>query len=88
MRDVRGRTLVDARNRAIRLSGGALPTPAQLGLPSDASLESGALETSGVNAIDEMVTVLAAQRAYEGAQKVAGEIDETRRQSADAARVK
>lgn len=88
LRDAQGRTLVDARNRAIRVVDGAAPTAAQIGLPASSSLESGALEASSVNAIDEMVTVLTAQRAYEGAQKIASEIDETRKQSADAARVK
>lgn len=88
LRDARGRTLVDSRDRPIRVTDGTLPTGAQLGLPTSSSLQSGALETSSVNAIDEMVTVLTAQRAYEGAQKIASEIDETRKQSADAARVK
>ena len=88
LRDVRGRTLLDSSGRAIRIAAGGLPTAAQLGLPAESSLQSGALEASSVNAIEEMVTVLTAQRAYEGAQKIASEIDETRRQAADAARLK
>jgi flagellar basal body rod protein FlgG len=88
LRDARGRTLVDPHDRPIRIADGAVPTGAQIGLPAESSLQSGALEAGSVNAIDEMVTVLTAQRAYEGAQKIASEIDETRKQSADAARVK
>ncbi len=88
LRDAHGRALVDAQNRAVHVAAGGIPTAEQIGLPASSSLESGALEASSVNAIDEMVTVLTAQRAYEGAQKIASEIDETRKQSADAARVK
>ena len=88
LRDAAGRTLIDIRGHAIRVADGEMPTAAQLGLPDGASLQSGALETSDVDAISEMVDVLTAQRAYEGAQKAASAIDETRRQSADAARIK
>ena len=88
LRDVRAGTLLDAKDRPIRVIDDRVPTAAQLGLPDESSLQSGALEASSVNAIEEMVTVLTAQRAYEGAQKVASEIDETRRQAADAARLK
>jgi flagellar basal body rod protein FlgG len=87
LRDAAGRTLIDVRGHAIHVADAEIPSAAQLGLPEGASLQSGALETSDVDAISEMVDVLTAQRAYEGAQKTASAIDETRRQSADAARI-
>jgi flagellar basal-body rod protein FlgF len=47
-------------------------------LPYRSQIVSGALESPNVNAIDEMVGVLDAQRAFETAQKALGAIDETR----------
>jgi flagellar basal body rod protein FlgG len=57
-------------------------------LPENSSLQSGALESSSVDTISEMIDVLSAQRAYEGAEKTVAAIDESRRQAADSARVK
>jgi flagellar basal-body rod protein FlgG len=55
----------------------------------DAVVRCGFLECANVNAIDEMVTVLAAQRSFESAQKVVTSIDGTRQKSSnDVARIK
>lgn len=43
--------------------------------------------SSGVDAISEMIDVLAAVRSFESAQKTVGAIDATRQKSAEAARV-
>lgn len=42
---------------------------------------------AGVDAIAEMIDVLAAERSFESAQKTVGAIDATRQKSAEAARV-
>ena len=56
---------------------------------ANATLRSGFLETANVDAIGEMVTVLAAQRSFESAQKVVTAIDGTRQKSSnDVARLK
>ena len=44
---------------------------------STASIRQGMLETSNVNVVDEMVNMIAIQRAYEAGQKVITSIDET-----------
>jgi flagellar basal-body rod protein FlgG len=55
----------------------------------DSTVRSGFIETSDVNAIDEMVCVLTSQRSFESAQKVVSAIDGVRQKSAnDVARVK
>ncbi len=46
-------------------------------IASTASLRQGMLETSNVNVVDEMVNMIAIQRAYEAGQKVITSIDET-----------
>ncbi len=46
-------------------------------LASDAEIEQGALETSNVNVVNEMVNMITIQRAYEAGQKVITSIDET-----------
>lgn len=48
----------------------------------------GFLETSGVDAITEMIDVLAAARSFESAQKAVTAIDSSRQKSAEAARIK
>ena len=48
----------------------------------------GSFTLGGVDAIGEMVDVLAAERSFESAQKVVSAIDDTRRASSDAAAVK
>lgn len=47
-------------------------------LPSGSSVRSGFLEASNVDAIGEMIDVLAAQRSFETAGKVLAAIDQTR----------
>lgn len=44
---------------------------------SDAEMEQGALETSNVNVVNEMVNMITIQRAYEAGQKVVQSIDST-----------
>ena len=46
-------------------------------IASDAEIEQGALETSNVNIVDEMVTMITIQRAYEAGQKMIQAEDET-----------
>jgi flagellar basal body rod protein FlgG len=50
--------------------------------------EGGIPGENGVDAIAEMVNVLAAERSFESAQKAVAAIDAIRQKSADAARVK
>ena len=58
-------------------------------LAPGSSVRSGFLETANVNAIAEMVDVLAAQRSFESAEKVVAAIDGTRQKTDDeVARVK
>jgi flagellar basal body rod protein FlgG len=47
----------------------------------------GALATNGVNAIGEMIDVLAAERSFESAQKAVSAIDRSREKAAAAAHV-
>jgi flagellar basal body rod protein FlgG len=47
-------------------------------LPDGTTLRSGALESSGVDAIGETLSILTAQRAFETAQKTLAAIDQTR----------
>ncbi len=76
---------IDSRG-AVREGGEAFD---RLRLSAGASVESGFLERSNVDAIGEMVDVLAAQRAFETAEKTLGAIDETRAKDVnDVARVK
>lgn len=51
------------------------------------SRSSGPDPSSGVDAIAEMINVLAAERSFESAQKTVSAIDSTRQKSAEAARV-
>jgi flagellar basal body rod protein FlgG len=53
-----------------------------------ASKSTGVSGENGVDAIAEMVNVLAAERSFESAQKAVAAIDAIRQKSADAARVK
>ena len=50
-------------------------------LPLESSVRTGFLEASNVDAIGEMIDVLAAQRSFETAQKVLTAIDQTRERS-------
>ena len=46
-------------------------------IASDAEIEQGALETSNVNVVNEMVNMITISRAYQAGQKVINTIDET-----------
>lgn len=46
-------------------------------MATDANIEQGALETSNVNVVNEMVNMITIQRAYEAGQKVITSIDST-----------
>ena len=46
-------------------------------IATDATIEQGALETSNVNVVNEMVSMITIQRAYEAGQKVITSIDGT-----------
>jgi flagellar basal-body rod protein FlgF len=58
-----------------------------LPLPSGSHVQSGFLEGPGVDAIAEMIGVLAAERSFESAQKVVTAIDASREKAAQAAHV-
>lgn len=100
LRDVDGRTLlgasgllhvpldarIDERGRVIDSNGRVAD---RLALAPGSSVHSGFLESAGVDAISEMVDVLAAERSFESAQKIVSAIDQTRQKSAgDVARLK
>jgi flagellar basal body rod protein FlgG len=87
LRDASGRTLQGSHG-AIRLAPGGRVDARDLALPPGSRLQSGFLETAGVDAIAEMVDVLAAERSFESAQKAVAAIDSSRQKSAEAARVK
>lgn len=53
----------------------------RLALPAGTTVRSGALESSGVDAIGETLAILTAQRAFETAQKTLVAIDETRQKA-------
>jgi flagellar basal body rod protein FlgG len=58
-------------------------------LDPGATVQTGYLETSNVNAIDEMVSVLTSQRSFESAEKVVAAIDGVRQKdSNEVARIK
>ncbi len=84
LRDARGGTLLgpDGVFRGTHFAARAL------GLPEPSRVQTGYLETSGVDAIAEMIDVLAAERSFESAQKAVTAIDASRQKSSDAARVK
>jgi len=88
-------TIVSTRNGAFsRDRNGVLRDDAgralvETRLAPGASVRSGFLETANVNAIEEMVDVLAAQRSFESAEKVVAAIDGTRQKADDdVARIK
>ncbi|MBV9149090.1 MAG: hypothetical protein JO024_04455 [Candidatus Eremiobacteraeota bacterium] len=93
LRDDAGRLLLGKRG-AVRLPSGASIDDGgfvrsagriidRIALPAGASIRSGFIETSNVNAISEMVDVLCAQRSFESAQKVLSAIDVTRQKATD-----
>jgi flagellar basal-body rod protein FlgF len=74
-------------DRGVVRDGGAIV--GRMRLSGDASLTSGFLEASNVDAVHEMVDILGAQRAFETAQKTLGAIDDVRSKAAgDVGRVR
>lgn len=100
LRDVAGGTLLGAANRALHLPDGARIDERgrvvarsgavldRLPLQAGTTVHAGYLESSSVNAVAEMVGVLAAERSFESAQKIVTAIDATREKSAETARIK
>ena len=97
--DERGRALLGERGPVRASSGATVDVRGvvrdegnvldRIRLSSGASVESGFIERSNVDSIGEMVDVLAAQRAFETAEKTLAALDETRAKDAnDVARVK
>lgn len=87
LHDATGRTLLGLHG-PLRIEAGARVDAIALGLPQQSRLQSGFLEGAGVDAIAEMIDVLAAERAFESAQKTVTAIDASRQKSAEAARIK
>ncbi|MBV8196890.1 MAG: hypothetical protein JO263_02035 [Candidatus Eremiobacteraeota bacterium] len=87
LRDDDGRTLLGLHG-LLRVANAKQIDAAALGLPAHSRVQSGFLETSGVDAIAQMIDVLSAERSFESAQKAVAAIDSSRQKSAEAARVK
>jgi flagellar basal-body rod protein FlgG len=79
--DGAGRMLLGTRGPVIVAEGAGVPS-ACIPLPRGASLRSGYLEASNVDAISEMIDLMTAQRSFETAQKVLSAIDQTRERAA------
>jgi flagellar basal body rod protein FlgG len=77
-----------ARNRDGSLGDPLGRTLVRTDLSRGSTVRHGFLETSGADAISEMIDVVWAQRSFESAQKAVLAIDTTRQRAADAARVK
>jgi len=94
VRDANGRVLETRNGAFTRDRAGVLRDDAgraliETKLAAGASVRTGFLETANVNAIDEMVNVLAAQRSFESAEKIVAAIDGTNQKAAnDVARIK
>jgi flagellar basal body rod protein FlgG len=86
LRDAQGRTLLGLHGPVH--AEGARVDERTLALPAGSRVQHGFLETAGVDAIAEMVDVLAAERSFESAQKAVAAIDSARQKSAEAARIK
>ncbi len=77
---------VDERGSVVASDGRVV---ARIELPPGSSIRSGFLESASVDAIHEMIDVLAAERSFESAQRIVSSIDRTREKAAtDVARVK
>jgi len=76
------------RNRDGSLSDVLGRTLVRTELARGSAVRRGFLETSGADAIAEMIDVVWAQRSFESAQKAVSAIDSTRQHAADVARVK
>ncbi|HEV3092308.1 MAG TPA: flagellar basal body rod C-terminal domain-containing protein [Candidatus Cybelea sp.] len=87
LRDAGGRVVLGLHG-TLRVPAGAALDAREFGLPAGSRLRSGFLEAPAVDAISEMIDVLAAERSFESAEKAVAAIDAVRQRSADAARVK
>lgn len=76
------------RNRDGSLSDSQGRTLVRTDVSRGSAVRHGFLETSGADAIAEMIDVLWAQRSFESAQKAVSAIDGARQRAADAARLK
>lgn len=76
------------RNRDGSMSDPQGRTLVRIELSPGSAVRHGFLETSGADAISEMIDVVWAQRSFESAQKAVSAIDGARQRAADAARVK
>ena len=94
LRDPHGRVLLDAAQRPLRVppgarffSDGTLRIGERLcgrvGIAASATLDVGFAMAANVDAIAEMVDVLAAQRSFEGAQRIISRIEATRKKATD-----
>lgn len=91
LRDAGGRVLLGVRGPLRVASGASIAADGtvssggrvldRLPLRPGTTVRSGFLESSGVNAIEEMVAVLNAQRSFESAEKVVGAIDAVRQKA-------
>lgn len=87
LRDVADRMVLGS-NGPLRVRENETLQARDFGLPAAAVVRNGFLEAPAVNAVSEMIDVVAAQRSFESAEKTVEAIDGTRRKAADAARVK
>ena len=87
LRDAADRIVVGPHGPVIARENATLQAR-DFGLSARSVVRSGFLEAPSVNAVGEMIDVVAAQRSFESAQKTVEAIDGTRRKAADAARVK
>ena len=87
LRDLRGRAVLGLHG-TLRVPAGASIDAREFALPPGSRVQNGFLEGPAVDAISEMVDVLAAERSFESAQKAVAAIDAMRGKSAEAARVK
>lgn len=93
LRDDAGRVLLGSGNAALHVPDGATIDANgnvardgrvidRLPLAPGSTVRSGFLEAANVDAIGQMVSMLAAERSFESAQKVVAAIDETRKKAA------
>jgi flagellar basal body rod protein FlgG len=87
LRDSRGRVVLGVHG-ALSVPSGAALDARDFGLPRESRVQTGFLEAPAVNAVAEMIDVLAAQRSFESAEKTVAAIDGTRQKAADAARIR
>lgn len=87
LRDQRGRVVLGLHG-ALRVPAGGTIEPREFVVPAGSRVQSGFLEGASVDAISEMIDVLAAERSFESAQKAVAAIDSAREKSTAAARVR